>query len=88
MPVAKRTSASVSSWDIFLALGRERRESARAPGLSSSVSSFMLFHLPQDGHFPAQFAVSWPHSAQTYTVFFLLAIAFSPSRQIRDVSVN
>ena len=42
---------------------------------STRISS-SVFHAPQDGHFPAQFGVSLPHSEQTYTVFCLLAISF------------
>ena len=44
-----------------------------AEALSSLISA-SEFHAPQEGHFPAQLAVSKPHSRQQYTLFSLFAM--------------
>ena len=72
----KRISSVSSNSSSFLGFA-ERAAAVLLPVLpfSTRISS-SVFHAPQDGHFPAQFGVSLPHSEQTYTVFCLLAISF------------
>ena len=45
-------------------------------GSGATTSSTMVFHAPQDGHFPIQRGLVSPHCVQTYTVFNF-AINFS-----------
>src|SRR5699024_1047279 len=39
------------------------------------TSSAMVFHSPQDGHFPIHLAEVYPHSLHTKTVFFLTGMS-------------
>ena len=71
IPVEKRISFEVSSSDNLFGLPMD---SVAEPPLCIPAplcirNSFILFQAPQLGHFPAQFADSYPHSAQQYTVF-------------------
>ena len=70
--------ASVCGRMLLIPVGRPAAAArdVAAYGSGATTSSTMVFHAPQDGHFPIQRGLVSPHCVQTYTVFNF-AINFS-----------
>ena len=47
---------------------------------ASFISSFIVFHSPQDGHFPYHLGDSYPHSEQMNTLFIFALLCHFRTR--------
>ncbi len=67
MPVRCRSSsrASTSRSGIgFAVVARPHPRGAAPFGSGAAISSCIVFHCRQAGHWPSHFGLDWPHSAQ------------------------